>query len=134
MPLIPFPLHQGVKEGIQIENSWKGEEKGEEPRESIREITRKMARERDGGKKQEIRIERDTREKKNKEKEWYILKRTIRGFNIVRVEETRGALNIRGLGAQITFLALGADNPCHENNFTVRGPTNLGNFIKGSRH
>ena len=32
------------------------------------------------------------------------------GFNTVRVEGTQGALNVRGLGAQITCLALGADN------------------------
>ena len=57
-------------------------------------------------------IERDKRERKeNKEKEWYILKCTIRGFNIVRVEGTQGVLNVRGLGAQITCLALGAKNP-----------------------
>ena len=55
-----------------------------------------------------------------------------KGFNTVRVEGTQGALNIRGLGVQIT--ALGADNPRYENNSTVRGPHNLGNFIKGSRH
>ena len=65
-----------------------------------------------GDNKQEIRIERDKGERKeNKENEWHILKCTIRGFNIVRVEGTRGALNVRGLGAQITCLTLGASNP-----------------------
>ena len=59
---------------------------------------------------------------------------TIRGFNTVQVEGTEGALSICGLGVQITCLALGADNPRYKNNFIVRGPHNLGNFIKGSRH
>ena len=105
-------------------------------RERIRERTKKMSRERDGGEtKREIRISRAKRERKeNKEKQWHILKCTRRGYNTVRVGGTQGALNVRGLGAQITCLVLGANNPHYENNFTVRGLHNLGNFIKGSRH
>ena len=76
--------HQGVREGTKIENTWKGEEKrgrnNEKGRERIGEITRKMARERDGGKKQEIRIERDKREIKEKRKRVVHPKMYPKGF------------------------------------------------------
>ena len=69
----PIPPHQGVREGIKIENTWKEEEKRgknkEKGRERIREQERRLERGM-GEKIQEIRIERDKRERKeNKEKE-----------------------------------------------------------------
>ena len=44
LPLIPTP-HQGVRDGIKIETTWKGEEKRGRNKEKGRERTRKMSRE-----------------------------------------------------------------------------------------